>query len=326
LTLPLHLFDYPKPIAQDAYTAARDAMVERLRRDPAIIAIYGLGNVAAPGISDLDLLAVVADDLAVGVRPWAQASHTERYLFTHAPFAISRRLLPEALQFIPCGELTLLWGKACVDLNCECETPQVDDLARQTACEYLLANYLVRTVEARYMVLSVRSLMLSSYALRHDLALLGGEAESLGAYVAELGEWRMHWFDRPKTVGDVRAWFAGFIDALKVFLEKRLAETAVAVPSNQPTKYARHIRLSPGSRLEVRHRGVVLPPAVVRYHRRFVRAQHRLNRFEFTLPAYTPTAGSALATRFGFYRTLMAERRRFYPQFAPFATPWVNLS
>jgi hypothetical protein len=225
----------------------------------------------------------------------------------------------------PSDRLDLLWARDGSEVERPAPHAIPGEFARQTAFEYLLANFMIRTVEARYRVLSVRSVLLSTYALRHDFALLGTAGGPVMDLVAQVGEWRRRWFRDTVARDEIVKWFAGFLAALRAFLQEQLAHDRVALPRGHRDRYGRHIRVLAGPSLAVRHRGLVLPAALSRFGRRFVRAQHRLNRFEFTVPAVLAPAGSALEQRFELFRELLAERRRCYPQFGTLATPWVNL-
>lgn len=321
----VRLVDYPRLVDRAAYDNAIAEAVSEWRRDPAVAAIYRFGAVAAPGISDLDLLVVVEDEREVVLDPLGRLSATSRYLFTHAPFAVTKKLFRRAVEMFPSDRLDLLWSTNGTMIEAAAGSAIAGVIARQTALEYLLANYIIRAVEARYGIVSVRSVLLSSYALRHDLALLGEPRAPIALLVQQLGEWRAQWFQQRVTREQIVDWVTRFVSALGAFLQDALQRHPVAVPDDHCGKYARHIRVVVGNRLDIRHRGLVLPPRLGALGRRFVRAQHRLNRFRVTIPATLSSPGSALDARFRLYRELSAERRRWYPQFGALSTPWINL-
>lgn len=321
----VRLFDFPRQLPREAYDDALSECIAVLQRDPAVLAVYGFGAVSAPGISDLDVLAVIEDGQTATANPLASLSRASRYLFTHAPFAISRGLFARAVQMFPADRLDVLWRRDGFAPDLPSHDGLSREIARQTAFEYLIANYIIRKVEARYQLASVRSVLLSSYALRHDFTLLGDVAGPVAELVQRIGDWRRRWFHQPVSGQEISNWFVAFLDALSAFLQDRLERHPVALPSGYRASYARHIRIVSGPSLGARHRGVVLPAALGRFGRRFVRAQHRFNRFQFTIPAVCAAAGSAIENRFDLFRLILSERRQRYPQFAALATPWVNL-
>lgn len=81
------------PHVVEDYQNATAAEVARLESIPGVVSVYSTGMVKAPGISDLDLIAVVDVQRMNGKVPWALryalSTPTERYIRTHPIFVVS---------------------------------------------------------------------------------------------------------------------------------------------------------------------------------------------------------------------------------------------
>jgi hypothetical protein len=87
--------DTVAPLTRDDYAADRARVTAALDAGGAL-GVYEIGSVGAPGISDLDVVAVFPDgaDLAAASRPLAAALAATTRTFLHAPWAIHDRHLP----------------------------------------------------------------------------------------------------------------------------------------------------------------------------------------------------------------------------------------
>ncbi|MFO7633381.1 MAG: hypothetical protein R6W76_12615, partial [Caldilinea sp.] len=82
---------------------------------------------------------------------------------------------------------------------------------------------------------------------------------------AEIVEVRNGWFERPASETRLSALVARFHDALQQFLSDRLVERQqLYLPGDRRYVLAPRFELEPGTRLECRHQGFVLPSALGR--------------------------------------------------------------
>ena len=108
---PFLLDRFPVPVSLDEYDSTADAIEKQFTQLPGLVSIYRLGGVSAPGISDLDRLAVVS-----GTGPdwmiWPSLTERERYVALHTPFLAdlatftshSPVLIPGAIGALGLGE------------------------------------------------------------------------------------------------------------------------------------------------------------------------------------------------------------------------------
>lgn len=111
----MQIIDNVKPRTVEDYQATTQAEVERLQALPEVIAVYSTGMVKAPGISDLDIIAVIDHDHAhgrVGYRlRKAMKIPVEGYIRTHPIFAISRQHFPKVRWIADLSTLDCLTGE-----------------------------------------------------------------------------------------------------------------------------------------------------------------------------------------------------------------------
>jgi hypothetical protein len=313
----LGLFGWPRFVPAATYDSVAEMMAHRLTLEAGVTSVYQLGGVGAPGISDLDLLAVFPDGARSILDPRTYFDARANYLFTHGLFAVSRSRFEESLHS---GWFASMRRRAGEELRTPGILPTDPEIRRQIAAEYLVSNYIARSVEMTYGLIGVRNLLLWGNALRYDLDLLGVTGGSLYDLTLEVADWRSRWFQRPIRADRIRRWFARFVPALGAFLSDLLDDRALAVPTLAPFRIARHARVGPGPRVDFKHQGSPLLSRMLPGGRRLFRLRHRFNRFDFRFPFLVPEAGSALANRFEFLDDLVTTSRRDFPRFTPLAT------
>lgn len=280
----VRLSNPPAPAPPALYEQAVDRVVGRLKGAEGVVAVYQIGHVGAPGISDIDLLAVFEDGATCEVDPLADLPERERRLFTHAVFGTSVGAFRDVQRYTLYHNYRLLWGQPHGEGGVGPQGLLLDELRRQIALEFLLACYISRTIEAVYGVVSVRGLLLSVNALRYDLEFLRITSGELHALVHQLVAWRGRWFERPVGGGELAGWFEAFYPALHAALAALLAERRLLLPPWASEVYARNVRLRRADALGYNHTGVVFPPALTALGKRAFRALHRMNRFVFGVP------------------------------------------
>ena len=314
--MAISFVDYPRYVPPDGYERAIERVLERLRRVEGVVSVYQIGSVATPGISDIDLLAVFEDDAVVTFDPRMALSPEGRYLFIHRLFGISRRHFTQARRYTFYHHYALRWGEPLSLSGSGLGADEVAQLKRQIALEFLLWNYVTKTVDKTYGVASVRYLLLTVHALRYDMEFLGVVGGALFDLIHQVVAWRQVWFERPVGGDALNAWFSAFYAALHAFLASAFDEQKLFLPLWAGQHYAPHIRLERADRLACTHRGIRLPFGTRLPPTIYWLAMHALNRFRFTIPA-TGRGGGVLEDRFRFLRTAKAHNtarlRRFDP-------------
>lgn len=188
------LSTHPRPATRDEYEPACEEIMAGLQRLPGAVAVYRTGSVSVPGISDIDLIAVVEDG---GPVPsiWSGLSDRTRYLAMHTPFLADTEAFRRHRWFAFVEPLELVWGSA-VDVESRPVPEQSEPLL---AAEGLVTRFLRLSKASATGRLKVRPTLCTLHSLRHDLRLAGldrADAPGAWAMVDEVSDLRRAWFQR----------------------------------------------------------------------------------------------------------------------------------
>ncbi|MDX1420582.1 MAG: hypothetical protein R3181_11495 [Rubricoccaceae bacterium] len=307
------LIDPPVATGVAAYERALDDAVGRLQAD-GVAAVYQIGGVSAPGISDLDMVVVFDDTTRADAQtvPALRADHP--YLFIHNLYGATRTHFAQAQRFSFFHNYRLLWGDDVRNGTAGGAGEEVARLKRQIALEYLVKLYVSMSLQRAYSVLKVRSFLLHAKAVSYDLDFLDVESGPLHDLAQQFIAWRGAWFDQPPTPGAFADAFDRLFDALVAFLREQLASGPFYLPGEAPYRVAKNLWLHPGVALGVRREGVRPPAVLHRLGNRYVKLANRLNRFDITVPVATAPP-SVLAERFRLVHEMAHHNRQYLPGF-----------
>ena len=105
----VRITDKPEPRGLAIYEEAIKRAVNWLRRRPEVLAIYQIGFIGDPGVSDIDLLVVIAKDCGLNADPTKEVK-LDRYLFTHGIYAVPEHLVHEAADYTAFHNIKSLAG------------------------------------------------------------------------------------------------------------------------------------------------------------------------------------------------------------------------
>lgn len=184
---------WPVSVSLDEYESVAEEIQLHLSRIPGLISIYGFGGVSAPGISDVDRIAVV-DGRGPLPSIWPVLSQRQRYVALHTPFLVDAETFKLHRWFSYLSNLELLDGA-----HVEVEEPQeLDQLSMLLGVEGLVSVRL-RLERLRFVQrIKVRSLLCELHNLRHDLRLARLTATSSPAawqVVDEVRSLRSEWWE-----------------------------------------------------------------------------------------------------------------------------------
>lgn len=303
--VPIRFFDHPQYVELTTYETAIERVVETLVKEGDIIAIYQLGSVGAPGISDIDLLVVTNERPGLATDPFEQLDPDERYLFTHKLFSISASDVEQLRRFTCFHHYRLKWGSNVIPGHPACGDVPISQLKRQVALEYLLSNFIGRSIELEYRLVSLRKLMLSIHAIRYDLEFLGVTDGPFAELVEQMAAWRHAWFEKPPGERAVTQWLVQFRRELWTFLEQQLEANYFYLAGDFPSRLSRHITLRQAERLSVNHRGLTRLTGVAgSYGKKLL---NRINHFTFEIPFQNVAASEFVSERVRFFQRLVRE-------------------
>jgi hypothetical protein len=257
----------PEVRNQEDYQAASDEIEGLLRQLPGFVALYRLGSIGHPGISDLDRIAVVeARDPVPSI--WPHLTPGARYVAMHGPFLVDVDTFRSHRWFTHLAGLELAAGEA-VPID-EPSDPATCDLHLAAEGLALLALKLVQ--QARTGRVKVRSTLCQFHAMRFSLLLAGLDERSAPeawSFVHAVWATRQTWFERSEQArpavmaGLMDSAPAAFLDAL-LALDRRPTEGSVVpegstVPLRSPWSSVTLVGCDEGS-MPATYAAAVRPP------------------------------------------------------------------
>lgn len=203
---PEHHYVDPLPISQAEYEAATARFIESVCQHPALRAVYQMGSTSAPGISDIDLIVIVADSFRGHIgQALSQQAIDERdaYLFCHPPLHLTESLAKSARRFCNIGNPQLCWGDpvAMPLLDAE-EAHQIDVLVAAETLPWAWAKVL-DSIQGKKEVVHIRQVLIEFTYLDHTIQtcsrLFGESTREWEQFVAGANCLRREWFTLPKS-------------------------------------------------------------------------------------------------------------------------------
>lgn len=275
----MNLFNYPVDHDRAAYDSAIDRMLKRLSSFTSVVAVYKVGSVSCPGISDIDLVVVFDDTAKCDFLPLDGMSSADRYLFTHSLFGVRQRTLSEIAPYNLFHNFKVIQGQDVLVRA----TPS-EQVKRQIAMEYLVRMLINITVAGHQKHLDVRSTLLQAHAIRYDLEFLGIEDGALFDDVSQVIQWRNNWFVNPPSDAEFSFWYQRFDTSLCQFIQHHAVATPLYLPDRPEFKIGRNIRLRRAECFATSVNGFPLPTMLTRRHPLAKKISTRLSRFRIDLP------------------------------------------
>jgi hypothetical protein len=306
--------DLPQACERDLYSSALERLVAMLSKEKYVDAVYQVGSVRHPGISDIDLLVVVADEATSTRDPREQLSTEERYLFTHSCFVVPVSLAPNLARYVLLHRYQLLHGP---DWRWEDDAGTARALEVQTALEFLAKNLVDLYVQLTYRLLKVRVFLQHLKGMKLDLEITGVEDSRLTALLERATTLTDNWFlsagSASHEVADIAV---ELLPPMREAVGEATRRHAFFAPAGGAIAFAPNIVLESGPTVELVHHGIRLPRLPGLGSRRYFNAHHRLNRFTARMPMSEASPGSYHAARFDFLRAAKAFAADRFPAYA----------
>jgi len=311
----MHLTAYPRSAAVSSYNLAIERMVEKLKQQEGVLSIFQIGNTNNPGISDIDMLVVLEDEAKCNLNPLENLSKTDRYLFSHSLYGISKTSFSQAHRYTFFHNYNLLWGEELPSGECDLSVDEIQALKTQIALEYLVKMYVNMTVRSVYGIFSVIGLLRHVKAMKYDLEFLNISTGGLLDLIETLVSWRDHWFENKPTTQVLKIWIDDFYKQLSEFLRESLKTTKFYLPGWANLRIARNITLVPSDHFGYVHKGITLPYFLGGLGRKYFNIQHRFNNFNFQITIISQPIPGIIEKRFEFLRQLKDRNNIELPHF-----------
>ena len=284
----------PKFVTLSDYGQAAKEIDDLLGSLPGVVAVYQLGSVSAPGISDIDRIAVVERSGRFS-SVWGRLSASTRYLAMHSPFLVDVETfvrhrwfaVPEPLEAVSGTELAL-------------EAPPSHQLLRAIAgIEGLVVSRLKLAKQLSIGRVKVRPFLCALHNLGHDLRLIEvSQAEAPLAWdlTAKILAVRGEWWEMPDHERDGRV--LELVYSAPMAIDEALAGYSVAAAESA---IATSMRLSAEwknvtlTNQPLQDATFGLANAFSRVSRRAAELAWRRGRYELALPTAVVSLLSAAA-------------------------------
>ena len=318
----LNYIDSPYPCAPVVYEAAKRSVVDWILKRGFARAVYQVGGVAHPGISDIDLLIVAHDDSSCFEDPLNQLSRQQRYTFTHKCFLITESLLDGFDKSILLHGYRLIAGESVGLETISRTSASTNAVQRQIAFEFLVKNLFDLKVQLNYHIVKTRVFLQHLKGVRFDLDFLDIHTGSLRELINEGMLLIDKWFESRPTDLALATFIHRFDAALHSTLRKLSSESPLVMPSNRIC-LAPNMVIRTGDTIRLTHVGLQIPFVPCLSGRRQFNLRHKLNRFLLTFPACVPEHGSAAQARFNYLANAKHAVRRGFPHFSIPAPPLI---
>jgi hypothetical protein len=304
--MKIKLIDWPEHYPLAAYEETIAHMVAELKKKDGLLAVYQLGSMGQPGISDIDLLAVFYDFSANRSDPRELLDKKERYFISHGLYGLSAAQIEEAKKYGFYFSFKSLWGndlfsttKSSLSVN------DLQILKTQVALEFLVKMYINMTIEKTYRIVKIRALLLQIKALLLDLDLLEIGDCPLRALLRTVISWREQWFETPPTKAEIRSWLESFYREFPVFLNGLLEKHPFYLHGGSEFKIHRNIGIRISTELSAIHRGITFPPLSF-LGRKYVNLLHRGNDFQINLPGRSEFTSEVIS---GYHKYIISSKK-----------------
>ena len=313
---PFRFIDLPVRVDISKYDHAILHAAELLASFPEVKAVYQIGSVGTPGISDIDLVVVFHSGSSCSFNLQEHLDKTEKYLFIHRLYGISEDHIkdPFIVSFFP-GFRLITGVSVLSDVRLTADDEK--ELKQQIAYEFLLRMWMVLNVQYTYRIIKVRSFLLEGHGLKYDLDFLNIRSGPLYDAVQQVISLRNGWFDNESRDKELINLFEKF----RVEIEKLLAsmnESSFFLPESKQYKLG-NMTLRKSDGVSWKKSGLLIP-RLGRDEKKQFNLLHRFHRFRFSIPFENKALTLAITKRFELVRELREYNERYLPNFIPLIT------
>lgn len=311
--------DIPEFFSKSAYYSSMERIVEFLKSQDGTVSIYQIGSVNHPGISDLDIMVVFEDEMSIDSNPKLQFTNNENYLLTHSLGGICRSQFCQVNDYSIWHNLNHLWGEK-FNLEKNLSKSEIDALKKQIALEYLVENYISLSIQLRYKVIKLRSLLQHIKAIRFDLELLGISSGKIYKMVNQLISSLDNWFVKPIDYNIFCEWIDKFYVEFKKFLEKILKKHPFYIPTWGNLKIGLNTQIEYGEDIGYKFSGFSIPKFIIGINRRIFNMNLRFNSFLFQILYSSIAKDKIIEDRYNYYKEVKKYASIYLPHFVPLIT------
>lgn len=308
----------PKYVAPEVYEKTITKILDSLKKEDSIQSIYRLGNVNHPGISDIDIVVIFKNGSNCALNPDDFLNSDDKYLLTHEIFGASEDQFRKVIQYSFWDNLNCIWGEP-IDLGpAHVALSKKEEVfyKKQIGLEFLQKNYIELSIQKKYGVIKLRSLVQEIKGVRYDLAFLNVQNLAINKCMDHFLNRLDHWFEEPFNPTEFSQWLGEYHKALEeAIIYVNNQSKVLWVPREENLRYGRNIVLKKGEQLQCNTSGIFLPTLFISNNKKVYNAHQRLNRFEITMQYSSEDTEGLNLKRFNAFEVHKSENRKCYPYF-----------
>ena len=199
----LEFVDFPHQVSINEYDRNEQEFVNYFQCNPAVAAVYKIGSVSNPGISDLDLILVLKENGVFERGDYEFLTKADDYIFAHRPFVIPETLFPYIHYFFYPSNLRNLTGESCT-FSRPVSSTERNQLAWLICAEAALSRLCDIVYQATCKSsISIRKMLLKLNSIKHNINLLQNVDERTvitesDGFINQISELRKSWFSLHK--------------------------------------------------------------------------------------------------------------------------------
>jgi len=315
--MTLKYIDHPVSIFVAQYDELKVKLVSQLLIDDAVLAVYQMGSVKHPGISDLDIICVFKNGSKCDKNLRVDLNSEEKNILTHGLFGIEEQDLIKSMSYNLISNLKHLGGENLGLNNVEVNTTK--EIKKQIALEYLVKMLITIDAQVTIKIIKLRAFLLLAKAIEFDLQLLDVNSGKLYDLVEQVIRYRADWFVNKPTKKDITQLVLSLNTELRFFLKKELSISQLYLPA-ETFKLPGNFTIHKDNSFSIDHKGFVLPNQFSFLGKKYINVQYRLSSFTYRLPFDIPTKNSLHDERFQFSKKMVEKNRLNYRHLIPLTT------
>ena len=227
---------------KEIYETAAQKIADYAAGFSEVLAVYKMGNVSVPGISDLDMIVVLGDEATIPDFAFPTILNTvEKYTLMHSVFVVTETFWRNRQLYYVYDNLHHLRGEKKLTAE-NFDEKLLKHLATRFAIQHILRAYASVFAQLTSGYLKVRSTLCELHALRYDIPALETFLEEehraeFASVAGDIAHLRKTWFETETELAAKK--FLEICDVTKRFLRK----TIIAL--NRSFTEGKHLNGSP---------------------------------------------------------------------------------
>lgn len=312
-----HIINRPLVASHSDYQQVFDIVFSELIKSSNVKCIGTFGNINKPGISDIDIIVIFKSGTNYNSDLISLLPQKLKQLFTHGIMALNEDHFQQNEKYTFWDNFNIVSGELPIRSNSALNFNEVDILKKQTALEFMIANYIDLKIQKCYGIIKLRDLLQHTKGLKYDLDYLGIKENDLLNYISDIQLWISEWFVKSPSDYEIKNWFNKFEADYERILIEILSNHKFYLPKLDSYNYSKNNKLINGSKISFQRNGISLPSFMSPFlDKKYIRIQNNLNKFTFEIPFETLNTPQILNERISFFAEMKKYNSEHYPKFA----------